>query len=328
MWGVEALGKWGGRRRRVRAAVVATPVLLALAFSNAACSQPKLERLARELARSIPQKGDGKVAGSIVMRLSEIKVKGADPSTLGNVAQVPQFALAAAGFVVQPGRDRAVLLGPQGVVSLTDQRIIYARRKLNGPADKRPWSRLELDRLDDIAVPRLEALREQMNAGALAVLSPEFSLDLLSGVLTGSLKQKPLAGGGKTIEFNTSVEKANRELKLDEDERDDRERLLRSLAVTGDIFKGVATLRTDGSLATLQLEIKEQPNKRTTAKVLLALKTDEKVDAALSLTPPKREETIRVGSLSALRNNIVDSLSPEKAAALPSPADLLAGAQQ
>lgn len=320
------------RRHRVRVAV-ATPLLLVVAFSNAACAQPKLERLSRELSRSIPQKGDGVVAGSIVMRLTEVKVKGSDPSALGSIGQVPKISLAAAGFVVQPGRERAALVGPKGLVTLTDGRILYSRRKLNGPADKRPWARLELARLDDIDVPRLEVLREQMDAGSLAVLSPDFALDLLSGVLTGSLKQKALPGGGKSIEFNASIEKSNRELDLSDDERDDRERLLRSMAVTTDIFKGVARLNADGSLRALQLEVKEQPNKRTTAKVLLELTIDNKVGAAVSLAPPARNETIRVGSLSALRNNILDQLSPEKVADLPtslpsSIEDVLAGAGQ
>ena len=262
------------------------------------------------------------MAGSIAIQVLDVHVKGAGSSLgatpAGGVGpQLPQFPIAVARFVVQPGSGRGAIIGPKGTVGLAQQRVMYARRKQNGPADTRPWVRLELDRLDTIDKPRLEALLQAQNPGVLTVVSPQFALDLLRGVLTGSVKAKKLPDGGKTIEFNTSISKANRELKHSEDFRDDRKTLLRSLAITGDIFGGVARLRPDGSLQRLRLEIKEQPDKRTKLSIRVDLNMDDGPKDAVSLALPKRDRTIRVGSLAALKGSLIDQLAPEKAAGLP-----------
>lgn len=316
----------GIQSKQRRASVIGLGIpALAVLLATTACAQPRLDRVAKELARSIPQSGDAVVSGSILVRLTDLDVKGAPAGQLGDLGKLPSFPLAAAQFVVQPGRERAAIVGPnEEVVGLAGPRVMYAKRKLNGPADKRPWVRLELERLDDIEVPRLEALRNDQNAGAIAVISPQFVLDLLRGVLTGSVKTRPVDGGGKTVEFNTSIDKANRELRKSEDERDDRQRLLRSLAITGDIFKGVAQLRADGTLRALQLELKERPDRRTQLKILVDLDMDKGPKNAISLDAPGRDISIRVGSLAALRTNINDRLSPEKVADLPAglPTDL------
>ncbi len=131
--------------------------------------------------------------------------------------------------MAQPGRDRWAIVGPTDTVGLANGRVIYARRKTNGPADKRPWVRLELERLDDIDVPELEPLMANQDPGVLATLSPQFMLDLLQGVLTGSVKVRGLGDGARVITFNTSIDKMQRELKRSEDEEDDLKRLLRGV---------------------------------------------------------------------------------------------------
>ena len=295
-------------RRRIAVAVW----LGAFAVAGTGCSQPRLERLARDVASSVPREANAVTTGRITLVIADVRAEGG--VIVGGM--IPSALLASTRFAVQPGRGRGAVLGGGDnvpVVSLTDDRVLYARRKTKSRADKRPWVRLELDRLDDIAKPRLEALIAQQNAGTLAVLSPSLVTDLLAGVLTGSVKQQGVdKEGNRRLTFNVSVDKANRELDLTDDERDDRKRLLRALAITGDIFKASATLRADGSLARLILRFVERPDKRSHIDVIAELVTDP-APAAAELKPPTREATIRVGSLAELRGNIIEHLAPAQA---------------
>jgi hypothetical protein len=287
---------------------------LAACLGAGACSQPRLERVTQDLAHSVPRTGTARVGGAITIRVTNLHVKGAPQGVIP--AALPQLPIAVARFVVQPGRDRAALIGPNDTIGLVDGRILYARRKTNGPADKRPWTRLELDRLDDIDVPSIELLMANQDPGALVTLSPQFILSLLRGVLTGSVKAKKLPGGGRTISFNASVDKAQRAQKLSEDEKDDQERLLKAFAITGDIFGGKAELRSDGTLARMLLHLREQPNKQTRLDVDVDLDLTAGPTTPVALTPPSHDVTIRVGSLAALRTNLIDALSPPKVAGL------------
>ena len=293
------------RRGRIALAVW----LGAFAIVGSGCSQPRLERLARDIARSVPRADDAVTTGRMTLTIDELKITGGLAT-----ATLPSSTLASARFAVQPGKGRGAVLGGEAtpLVSLTHDRVLYARRKTKTKADRRPWVRLELDRLDDISKPRLEALIAQQNAGVLAVVSPLLVTDLLRGVLTGSIKQRQWAGGVRHLTFNVSVDKANRELDLSEDARDDRERLLHALAITGDIFKATATLRPDGSLARLTLKLVERPDKQNHINLLVEVVTDE-AGAAPALNPPAREATIRVGSLAELRGSILEQLAPTPA---------------
>jgi len=289
-------------RRSASAVVLATLATTAL-VAGTACSQPRLEKLARELTRSVPRTPDGTLEGTIAIRFVDVHLKGAE-------AKAPQFPVANAKFVAQPGARKYALLTATGRASLTDHRVLYARRKLNGPADKRPWVRLEVERLDEVDVPRLEALLNSQDTGTLAVISPGFVLDALHGVLTGSVKQTKLAGGHRAFTFNVSLDKAARELDLTEDERDDNELLRRSIALTGDIFKASAKLRADGTLSELVLHLVEHPDKRTSVKLDVALKVAPPTTRQ-ALWPPARDHTVRVSSLAALRASLVEQLGPK-----------------
>ena len=283
-----------------------------MAFTASACAQPRLERLAREIGRSVPRSGSSAVKGRITLRLMAVEQKGgvgAISAAGAGGPQLPAVPIAFADFVAQPGR-RAALFGPTGEpASVTQDRVLYAKRKLNGPADTRPWVRLEVERLDDIDVPNLDALMTQQNMGLLAILSPELALDLLRGVLTGSIEQQRASDGTRRLGFNVSIAKAERELKTNEDERDDRKRLLHAIGVTGDIFPGRATLRPDGTLSALRLTFAEKPNKRTAVKLRLELTMANNAAPAFGVKRPTRDATIRVSSLAALRGNLIDDLT-------------------
>ncbi|MDP1794688.1 MAG: hypothetical protein Q8K63_11195 [Acidimicrobiales bacterium] len=247
----------------------------------------------------------------MTVRVTGVDVKGAAEQSGGGLAaaapQVPRLPIAAIRFVSQPGQQRTAIVGPSGTVALVGARVMFARRKQNGPADTRPWVRLDFERLADIEVPDIDSLLRDLNPGVLAVITPQLALDLLHGVLTGSVETRNIRGGARVIEFNASIDKANRELRRSEDQRDDRQRLLRAAAITGDIFGGVAQLSSEGVLQHLTLRLREQPDKRTKVNLDVVLDLTKSRGEA-SLDPPSRERTIRVSTLSALRGNLLDQL--------------------
>ena len=288
---------------------------LVAVLGAAACSQPRLEHLAKDLARSVPRADTGSVAGVIAIRLDGVDVKGAARAAAGSSfdavnARLYSGPVAVARFQVQPGRERAALFGAGGgPVSVTQGRVVYAKRKTNGPADTRPWVRLEMKRLDDVSVPDLNSLMANQNPGLLAIVTPQFALDLLRGVLTGSVKQTVTADGERHLRFNVSIAKSQRELKQSKEVRKDRKRLLKAIGITGDIFGGSGTLRPDGSLSTLRLHLAEKPNKRTKVALRVDLTMDSAAKDTFAVARPARVTTIRIASLAALRGNLVDALS-------------------
>lgn len=295
-------------------------LVAALALPAVACSQPRLERIGRDLARAVPKDGDATLQGTMTIRVTNVAVKGlqqnADAGLRG--PQLPKLPIAAVRFLSRPGQQRTAIVGPSGTVGVVGARVMFARRKQNGPADTRPWVRLDLERLADIDVPDLDALLKDLNPGVLAVITPQLALDLLHGVLTGSIEQHKISGGGRVIAFNTSIDKANRELRRSEDQRDDRKRLLRAAAITGDIFGGTAQLDETGAIRHLTLRLRETPDKRTKVELVVDLDFTKPVDGA-SLATPGREHTIRVSTLSALRGNLLDQLVPKNQPSLSLP---------
>ena len=304
---------------RKRGAMWLTIGLVAVVCA-AACSQPRLEHLANDLAHSVPRSGTRAVAGVIAIRLDGVEIKGASRAAAGSSVDAANARLysgpvAIAQFKVQPGRDRAALFGVGGApVSVTQGRVVYAKRKTNGPADTRPWVRLELQRLVDVSVPDLNALMANQNSGLLAIVTPQFALGLLRGVLTGSVKQRVGADGQRHLRFNVSIAKSQRELKQSKAVRDDHKRLLKAIGVTGDIFSGSGTLRPDGSLSALQLHLAEKPNKRTKVALRVDLTMEPGVNDSFGVARPARVTTIRIASLAALRGNLIDALSVGKGA--------------
>lgn len=254
----------------------------------------------------------------MTVRVIGVDVKGAPKGARNTGLQLPtlpKLPIAAVEFVAQPGQQRSAIVGPSGVVGVVGARVMYARRKQNGPADTRPWVRLDYERLADIDAPKFNALAKDLNPGVLGVITPQFVLEMLHGVLTGSVKQRKLSEGGRVIEFNTSIDKANRELKRSDEQRDDRKRLLKAAAITSDIFGGKAQLSRDGRLEHLTLHLRESPDKRIKVKLDVDLDLTKKVNASLALPP--RSHTIRVSSLSALRGNLLDQLVPKGQPSLP-----------
>ena len=194
-------------------------------------------------------------------------------------------------------------------IFLDTGRSLYARRMTTSQRERRPWIRVDLKRINDTNKPTFTELLQQTNPGYIVVLSPQLMLDMLAGALTGSIKHVKDTSDGAQYEFNVSVDKANRTLRLSENARKDRKKLLRTLAITGDIFKSTALIRADGSLAEFGITFRATPDRQATLNLVAELKTFPPGGQALGrLRAPTSSETIRVNSVAEVQAAVRDQL--------------------
>jgi len=292
-------------RRRVLLAVVAAAV-----FTTGACSQGERKQLADALTRSVKLADDQVYAGQMVVALRPRNVSGGPEQqqqvrggTLGQLAVTLDRSKRRAALSPTPGAPPIVLFDAGTAV--------YARRVTRSEYDRRKWARLDYARLPDFDVPSLRELGQASGPGDIAVIDPVFLTDLLRGVLTGSVELVRTAkDGSRLLTFNTSIDKAERKIRIDEADRKERAKLLRSLAITGDVHKGEAILKADGTVSSLRILLTERPDKRTAIDLeatltLVPLTAEDRVPA---LAPPSRDVTVRVPALAALKGTIREQL--------------------
>ncbi|MBA2609145.1 MAG: hypothetical protein H0U92_09415 [Actinobacteria bacterium] len=306
---------WLGSRtvpapRRVRRHLAAAGVALAVTSSVlSGCSQGTRQADADAIRHSVPRIAGRPVAGVLTAVFRPLKITGQRPST----GRIGSADLAVAGFVVDAGARRSAMTAEVGgpIVFLSVGRSLYARRTTTSRRERRPWIRVDLERLNETNTPKFRELLERVGPGDTVVASPQLMIDLLAGALTGSITHTAKPAGAVQYKFNVSVDKANRTLRLSQQARDDREKLLQTLAISGDIFKAVTVLRRDGSLQSFKVELHEQPDKQAQFALELGLEVAPQgtpLGTSVTLTPPSRATTIRVGSLGDIRTAVADQM--------------------
>ena len=297
----------GTRSRRALATLlVATLSLTTLA----ACSQKEKRDLAEQVAESIGRDKGQVFVGHVKMTLRARRMPGGRPIP----AEMSGGTLAAFGVSLDAKRGRGAYVNSElEPLVVYDRDTIYAKRVVRSKADRRLWARLELDRLRKMEVPDFDEITRGAQPGDALVIGPVLLADLLAGVLTGSVKERDTdKDGNRRITFNYSISKANRELRLDDDEREAREELLRALAITDDIGPGEVVLTKDGTLAYAKFTFAERPDKQTrldlVAEVGVAPVSQQAVPDVVGLTTPSRDTTVRVSALGSLRATLSEQL--------------------
>jgi hypothetical protein len=303
---MDRLSERGKVLRRPLAGILA--LIAASAPGLAACSHGTKQADADRVQASIPSTAGKVIAGVYSLALQSNKVGG------NRQGLFKGGTLASAGFLAEPAHRRAALVvtGADNSLSpilLSANRSLYARRITTSARERRPWIRVDLSRVSDTNKPTFRELMEQVGPGDATLVNPQLLLDLLSGgVLAGSIHRTPHANGTNTYRFNVSVDKANRELKLDDDLRKDRTKLLKSIAVTGDIHKATAVLRRDGTLASFRVVLDEQPDKQASLGLTATLVTTKYIGSVKTLALPSSNATVRVQSIGDVRTAVGDQI--------------------
>ena len=284
-------------------------LVAAVALLGAACSQADRQRDAETLRDSVPVTAGERISGVLLMSARVVETPEGVPVGSDTAAKLPPL-----GFVAEPSKRVASLVAKAGEppMFLSTEESLYARRITANENERRPWLRVDLSRVNDSDKPSAEELfgAGTGSLGWPAVVGPQLVIDMVAGVLTGSLKAgKPDADGSRRFRFNVSIDKANRELRLHEDRREQRANMLRSIAITGDVFKGDATLRADGSLARFRVLFHQMPNKQSTSELAAELRLDKSTPAdAPGLVVPVKKTTIRVSTVPALTAAVAQRL--------------------
>lgn len=261
------------------------------------CSQGERRAEALAIRDSIPRGAGQAITGTLALELGTVTIHG------DRQVQLRTGTLAFVAFAAEPKRRRSALQAKPGgpPVYLTAGRSVYARRTTHAVTERRPWARLDLKRVDQVDKPSLVQLVPLMGPADVSVLDPQLLLDLLSGALTGSVKAGAAdADGSREYRFNVSVDKANRTLELSDDARKDREKLLRSLAITSDVHPATARLRKDGSLAAFVVTFVVRPDKQASIPIVATL-TVQAGSVPDGLAVPDRATTVRVSTLGDIR---------------------------
>jgi hypothetical protein len=287
--------------------MIAVAVLVALV--SGACAQGDRKRQGDALSHAAKLTTKGIYVGQLSLSLRPKKIAGG----AAQMQLVSGGTLGQLAVTLDRGQRRAALSPAPGARSIVlfDPAAVYARRVTRSAADRRKWARFEYKRLPDVSVPTLRQLGASSGPGDIAVLDPVFLTDLLAGVLTGSIRlEKKDNDGGTLLSFNTSISKAERKIKLKESERKQRKKLLRSLAITGDIHKGQAILRADGTVSSVRITFAEHPDKQTELdlETTLQLVPVTAVDNVKQIALPSREVSVRVPVLTTLKGTIQQQL--------------------
>lgn len=174
---------------------------------------------------------------------------------------------------------------------------VTVRRPARDVVAARAWYRLDLEDAREVTKPNARDLLGERNGSDLAVLNPTFMVDLLSGVLAGSVTQR-----GDTVSGRLSIDKANREDDLDDDAIEARRQAFRLFAVTDDVQDFSLTLGDDGEIRALRVGMVMKPNKQTRIELNWAMKVS---DATATLTRPGQDEQVRISSFNQVRGALV-----------------------
>jgi hypothetical protein len=184
---------------------------------------------------------------------------------------------------------------PPPLVFTTRQRT-FVRRPARDVLAARSWYRLDLDRAREVTKPNVVTALTARNPSDLAVLTPTLMVDLLAGVLAGSVEQH-----GSQITGRLSIDKANREDDLDDDAVDARREALRLFAVTQDVHEFDLQLASDGSIDQLELRLRMTPDKQTSLDLVWKLDVQ---NAAVAAATPKDGEVVRISSYNQARGAV------------------------
>lgn len=226
---------------------------------------------------------------------------------------VPLGSLAV-GFLLDIDGSRAALLEPGAPPTgsapkvVFDDLVLYGRRGGVPADDARPWVRLALDDLDDVA-GSLDPL-DGGGSNAVYALHPALLADLVAGTLTGSIEPRDALDAGLTrYDVNLSIRKAlqdTRRARYPERRREAFEELLRLLGVAGDLHPGEVWLDEAGSIRRFRIEFLQQPRRKVEFRMVVDVDVAPAPSAdAAAFGAPGADQVLGVDSVLRFTSTVV-----------------------
>jgi hypothetical protein len=261
-------------------------VLLCLVTLASACSLgpredwAKAMRNAHKLAAS---DGGAHVRQSVTVKAIET-----------NIRQEPQALIARSDGVVDFAHNRADLKGTSGRKTdlVYDDLVAYGTRAPGTPGEKqKPWARFDYGREPSTDIDDND---RRMAVGA-ALISPAIALEVLEGVLTGSIKEvgTGMKAGVETTHYTARLAPDAAIIEIrDEDRKEGVERMFQTLAVTADDFITDVWIDAQDRVRGLRFNLIQQKDRVNRFKTTVSWEFSDYAPVA-PIEPPPGDETIR-----------------------------------
>jgi hypothetical protein len=173
---------------------------------------------------------------------------------------------------------------PEEMIVLQGTKV-YVRRASTSGVSSRRWVVLDLAKLDKITRTDGSDIAERTGLVLVAFPGPLQLVELVAGSLTGSASRvRP-----NTYTANLSREKADRELRLNEDAKEQRADALTLVAVVDEVQPATITLDSDGRPTVLDVQLK--PHLSRDLRVLVRVHTRLAYQPA-RVKIPARDDTL------------------------------------
>jgi hypothetical protein len=175
----------------------------------------------------------------------------------------------------------------------------FVKRVNRRPAERRVWARLDYGSLaKDDRAPDQSQLTNTDRIYALAnSLNPRYVLDLSVGTLAGSVKRLGVVDldGTKVTRYraNVSLDKANADLDLSDEQVQTRERLFALAGLRRDVNPAEYWVAPDGRIRRLQFTFEQRLIPRVHNDVVVTLDMPT-YGGPVQLATPTKDETVRV----------------------------------
>lgn len=275
----------GGRSRRVLRVAGTVAALGIVSALPAGCSLGDRAKQADRIVASVALLHRGDAAGAVSVALRRGSGLPTAPTAAGaatppslNPAAASPVPVAELALTLEVAKRRAAmrLIDPSATSDLIvfDDTASYVNR-VAASASERQWALLDFRDLSSKTKPSIQGVVANAGPPMFGLLNPVHVVELLNGVLTGSVRSLPATKvDGETLQHykaNLSLDDAERGLRLAETARDARRQALRVLAITGDILPAEVWLDAAGHLRRMQVTLKQHPTRRIEIDVLFTI---------------------------------------------------------
>jgi hypothetical protein len=261
-------------------------VLLCLLTLASACSLGPRQEWAETMRAA--HKRAARVGGALVKQTVTVK------AIETNIRQEPEPLVARSAGTVDFAHKRADLTSKTGRKTevVYNDLVVFATRSPGTPGAKtKPWARFDYghEPTDDI-----DDNDRRMAVGA-GLISPVVALEVLEGVLTGSVKQlgTGMKAGAQTTRYSARLAPDAAIIEIrDEERKEGVERMFQTLAVEADDFIVDVWIDAEDRVRGLRFNLEQQKDRVNRFKTTVSWEFTD-YGAAGSIEQPPSDETVR-----------------------------------
>jgi hypothetical protein len=262
-------------------------VLLALVLLASGCSLGAREDWAEAMRDGFEKaaaKAPSTVKQSVAVEVIETTIRQSPKPLIERSTGVVDFSKRRARLVETAKRKAEVVY---------DDLVVYAQRSESSIAgSKQDWARFDYEREPDV---ELDDNDRRLAVGA-GLISPVLAVELLEGVLTGSIEQQGegMKAGVSTTRYSGRLAPDTAVAKLDDEDRQEgAERMFATLGVQVDNFPVDVWLDADDNIRGVRYVIRQQKDRVNAFELTLSWEFPDTTPKDDTIAVPDDDATIR-----------------------------------